>query len=138
MTTKAKVIIAAGVAALILVVAAAGVIIYVASDKEYARLYSAALAEGRELGKGTDQEGCVRQGMSRLEGVGEPGVRHLSANDVFVRECLDVSRPTPGFCEGVPVVPFREWVADQCERIGRADAVCLGVFDAKHTFCNGL
>jgi hypothetical protein len=137
-TTKAKIIIAVGIASFVLVAVVAGVVIYFALDKEYARQYSAALAEGREFGKQTDRDGCIREGLSRLKGVEEPSVSQLSVNDVFVRECLSVSRETSGFCEGVPLAPYREWVAEQCKRLGRADAVCLGVFDAKHTFCNGL
>ena len=138
MTTKSKIIIAAGLASFILVAVVVGVIIHFALDKDYARQYSAALAEGQEFGKGTDQDGCMREGMSRLKGVEEPGIKQLAVNGAFVRECLSVSKPTPGFCVGVPSVPYREWIADQCKRLGRADAVCLGVFDAKHTFCNGL
>jgi len=138
MTTKVKIIIAAGIASFILIAVVVGVIIYVAMDKDYARQYSAALAEGREFGKGTNQDGCMREGMSRLKGIEEPDFRQLASNRVFVRECLSVSQQTPGFCAGVPSVPFRDWIADQCKQLGRTDSVCLGVFDAKHTFCNGL
>ena len=138
MTTKTKIIIIAGVASFVLLAVIVGVIIYVATDADYARQYSAALAEGREVGKRSDQDGCLREGMARLSGVEEPSTSQLAANDAFVGECLSVSRPTSGFCQGVPTVPYREWVADQCRRLGRADGICLGVFDAKHTFCNGL
>ncbi|HEX8176482.1 MAG TPA: hypothetical protein VF543_15435 [Pyrinomonadaceae bacterium] len=138
MTTKTKIIVGAGLALFVLCAVVAGLIIYLALDKDYARQYSAGLAEGREFGKGTNQDGCIREGMSRLKGIEEPDFRQLAANSVFVRECLSVSQKTPGFCTGVPSVPFREWIADQCKQLGREDAVCLGVFDAKHTFCNGL
>jgi hypothetical protein len=137
-TAQGKIIIIAGVASFVLLAVIVGVIIYVVSDKDYARQYSAALAEGREFGRRTDQDGCLREGMMRLKGAEEPSTSQLAANDAFIGECLSVSRPTPGFCEGVPSVPYREWVADQCRQLGRADAVCLGVYDAKHTFCNGL
>lgn len=138
MTAKAKIIIIIGSVSFILIAAVVGVIIYLALDKDYAEQYSAALAEGREFGKGTNQDGCIHEGMSRLKGVEEPSIKQLAVNGVFVRECLSVSKPTPGFCVGVPSVPYRDWIADQCKQIGRTDAVCLGVFDAKHTFCNGL
>lgn len=142
MKTKSKIIIAVGTALLAAaVLVALGLVVlgvYVASDQEGAKQYREALAEGPKFGKTTDQEGCVREGFARLAGVPQPSVSQLSANDRFVRECFGASRPSPGFCDGVPLFPYGEWVTQKCAEAGKADAVCRGVMDAKHTYCNGL
>jgi len=142
MTTKTKVIVGVCVALLILgllfVLALVGIGLYVASDKEGAKQYSDALAKGPEFGKKTDQMGCLREGFARLESVSQPSISQLTANDVFVRECLGASRPNAGFCDRVPLLPYSGWIEGECDKMGRIDAVCRGVFDAKHTFCNGL
>ena len=58
------------------------------------------VAEGREFGKGTDNRGCVDEGVSRYKK--EPGFSNALSNGIFVRICLDNSKPTPGFCDTVP------------------------------------
>jgi hypothetical protein len=137
-TTKVKIVIAVIVVSLILLVALVALVIFIGSDKDYARQYSAALAEGREVAKQTDQEGCIQRGMARLKGVADPTVTQLAANDAFMSECLKLSRSSTAFCDGVPSVPYQDWIAIQCEKLQRSDQICFGVFDAKHSFCNGL
>src|SRR2546421_13051221 len=58
------------------------------------------VAEGQEYGRRTDNEGCVNEAVarhSRSEGFGD-----IIKNTIFLRTCLDASRPTPGFCDDVP------------------------------------
>ena len=73
-----------------------------------------------------------------MSDVKNPTLDQLSLNGRFVNECLDVSKPSPNFCNHVPKVIVRDWINEQCRLIGRDDAVCYVVFDEKTTFCAGL
>lgn len=138
MQTKNKIFIGCGGAILISVLAFIGLVFYIGSDKEYTEQHSAAIEEGNNFGKTTDQNGCLQQGLLRMNGVENPTIKQLSLNGRFVNECLDVSKPSPNFCKDVPKVIVRDWINDQCSLIGRNDNVCYVVYDEKTTFCAGL
>ena len=138
MKTKNKIFIGCGGAILISVLAFVGFVAYLGTDKAYSEQYSAVLREGSDFGKTTDQNGCLRQGLLRMNDVENPTLDQLSLNGRFVNECLDVSRPSPDFCKNVPKVIVRDWIGEQCRLIGRSDSVCYVVFDEKTTFCAGL
>ncbi|MCA1592149.1 MAG: hypothetical protein LC754_05765, partial [Acidobacteria bacterium] len=55
------------------------------------------LTEGSEYGKTTDNQGCLTEGVARHRQ--SQGFGDLIKTNLFLRACLDASRPTPGFCD---------------------------------------
>jgi hypothetical protein len=97
-------------------------------------------AEGREFGKTTDQEGCIKDGMRRSRSVGFVDFGGALALTAFVDACLNTSRPTEGFCNGVPSfwsMKEGEWGADLCRKAGidPEKTACIHVTKRKHQFC---
>jgi hypothetical protein len=95
-------------------------------------------AEGAEYGRRTDNEGCLNEAaarQARVEGFGD-----MVGNNVFMRACLEASRPTPGFCDGVPrATEFMKaigWQAQQCQRYGlKPEQQCGQLFQQVQQFC---
>lgn len=96
------------------------------------------MEEGSEYGRLTDNEGCVNEAVarqSRSEGIGD-----LFKNTLFLRPCLEASRPTPGFCDAVPrQTEFMKsigWRQQQCRRYGLSeDKQCGQLFGQVQQFC---
>src|SRR5947209_19816783 len=94
--------------------------------------------EGQEYGRRTDNEGCVNEAAarhSRAEGFGD-----MIKNTIFLRTCLDASRPTPGFCDDVPrrfeFMKSAQWQLRQCKRYGlRPEQQCQQIFQQVQQFC---
>src|SRR5918999_93635 len=95
--------------------------------------------EARDVGKNTDNQGCVNETISRYKG--EPGITSAMSNAIFVRVCLDSSRETPGFCDSVPkqreFTRTAQWRKDQCQRAGlEGDSYCESLFTPVQQFCD--
>ncbi|HEX8338590.1 MAG TPA: hypothetical protein VF621_17860, partial [Pyrinomonadaceae bacterium] len=96
------------------------------------------VAEGREYGRLTDNEGCVNEAVarqSRAEGLGD-----FYKNTLFLKPCLEASRPTPGFCDAVPgQLEFTKsigWQQQQCGRYGLPpEKQCGQLFGQVQQFC---
>ena len=94
--------------------------------------------EGEEYGRRTDNEGCVNEAVARhshAEGFGD-----MIKDTIFLRTCLDASRPTPGFCDGVPhqieFIRGAQWQLQQCKRYGlRPEQQCTQIFQQVQQFC---
>jgi hypothetical protein len=94
--------------------------------------------EGEEYGRRTDNEGCVNEAVARhshAEGFGD-----MVKDTIFLRTCLDASRPTPGFCDGVPhqieFIRGAQWQLQQCKRYGlRPEQQCTQIFQQVQQFC---
>ena len=73
--------------------------------------------EGKDFGKTTDNQGCVDEAVKRYKK--DPGFLSAFANQGFLIGCLEVSRPTIGFCENIPLGDLEkmgEWRDSQCRR----------------------
>ena len=73
-------------------------------------------AEGREFGHHSDNQGCVDETFLRYKKEG-PGFLNAINYAQFTRACLEVSRPTSGFCDNVPAGKMMEmmaWRESQC------------------------
>ncbi|PYS62320.1 MAG: hypothetical protein DMF74_13590 [Acidobacteria bacterium] len=79
------------------------------------------MTEGRDFGRKTDNQGCVDESISRYKK--EPGFTSTISNAIFMRACLDSSRPTRGFCDDVPrqmeFIKSAQWRVSQCARVPR-------------------
>jgi hypothetical protein len=96
------------------------------------------VAEGRDFGRNTDNQGCVDESVSRYKK--EPGFSTAISTTIFMRTCLDASRPTTGFCNNVPkateFMKSGEWRRDQCKRIDLSrDNYCQQLFQPVQEFC---
>jgi hypothetical protein len=99
------------------------------------------IAQGKEFGKKSDQQGCIDEGLSRLKDI-SPTFSHvpeLAEGSVFVEACLKASRSTPGFCDDVPAwwkLKQLEYEDEQCRKLGLAPGGgCKTVFGEKWDFC---
>ena len=96
---------------------------------------------GREYGAGTDKQGCIDEGMWRSQSAGLTDMSAAMQNIAFVDSCLETSRTTAGFCEGVPSfwsMKEGEWGVGQCRRYGvdPEKTGCVHVAKRKHQFCS--
>jgi hypothetical protein len=60
----------------------------------------AVVTEGKDAGRKTDNQCCIDQSIFRYKKA--PGFANSIEASVFMQTCLQHSRPTPGFCDGVP------------------------------------
>jgi len=98
----------------------------------------AVASEGRDFGRSTDNQGCVDEAISRYEK--SPGMTGTISNAIFMRTCLDNSRPTLGFCDNVPrqteFIKTAQWRVSQCRRVGlSSDNNCQNLFTPIQQFC---
>ena len=96
------------------------------------------MTEGRDAGRKTDNQGCVDESISRYKK--EPGLTATISNGLFMRGCLDSSRPTRGFCDDVPrqmeFIKSAQWRVSQCARVDlEKDSNCQNLFSPVQQFC---
>jgi hypothetical protein len=95
------------------------------------------VAEGQNFGKGTDNQGCLNEALSRHRK--DPSMGTAIATQVFLTACLPISRETPGFCDEVPgrmeFVKSSQWQIEQCRRENLRDSYCPQLFSAVQNFC---
>ena len=124
----------------LLVIGVVGVgVFYVMKNKDawMARAKEVA-TEGKDFGHGTDNQGCVDEGIARYKK--DPGLSSVISNSVFMRACLEASRPTSGFCESVPkrteFIKTAQWRMNQCRQAGLgSDNNCQNLFTPVQQFC---
>jgi hypothetical protein len=98
------------------------------------------MTEGRDAGRKTDNQGCVDESISRYKQ--EPGFSSTISNAIFMRGCLESSRPTPGFCDDVPrqteFIKTAQWRISQCRHVDlEKDNNCQNLFAPVQQFCEG-
>ena len=99
----------------------------------------AEMTEGRDLGRTTDNQGCVDQSMLRYKK--DPGFTSVIATTLYLKSCLDVSRATPGFCDEVPksseFTKSGSWRAEKCNEVGLgSDTYCHQLLAPVQDFCS--
>ena len=97
--------------------------------------------EGVEYGRRTDNEGCLNEAAARQTRV--EGFTDMVRNGIFMQTCLEASRPTPGFCDGVPrqmeIMKSVGWQQQQCKRFGlKPEQQCGQLFQGVQRFCEKL
>jgi hypothetical protein len=140
MPTWMKVLLVVGVLLVVLVVGGVVALYFLA------RTYGPGLveagkqtySEGVEYGRRTDNEGCLNEAVARQARA--DGFTDLVKNNVFMRACLEASRPTPGFCDDVPrrteFMKSIGWQAQQCQHYGLpAEKQCSQLFAQVQQFC---
>jgi hypothetical protein len=135
---KALLIVAIIVVLLIVGVVGAGVFWWMRNKDALMARAKEVVAEAKDFGGGTDNQGCVDEGVSRYKK--EPGLGNAISTSIFMRSCLEASRPTPGFCDTVPkgteFMKAAEWQVEQCRRVDLAkDSYCRQLFQPVQQFC---
>ena len=135
---KALLIVLVVIIVLVVGVVAAGVYWFYRNKDALIAKGKAVATEGREFGRGSDNQGCVDESISRYKK--EPGFTAVISNTIFMRTCLDASRPTPGFCDEVPrqteFIKTAQWRIEQCRRVDLAsDNNCQNLFTPIQQFC---
>lgn len=99
--------------------------------KKHNQKVEQAKVDGREFGKTTDHNGCMEKTFLR----DEPGESFYSGV-AFVEECLKSSKPSPNFCDSVPLDSSVQWNREQCQKVGHNTDSCFHAFVAKGNFCD--
>jgi hypothetical protein len=124
---------------ILIIGAIAGGIYYISRNKDaWLAKGKEVMTEGRDFGRNTDNQGCVDESISRYKK--NPGLTSIISNSLFMRSCLDSSRPTPGFCDEVPkateFVKSAQWRVSQCRRVNlSSDNNCQQLFSPVQQFC---
>lgn len=136
----AKALIIAGVLIVLLVIGVIGAGVYWWSNNKDALMAKAKalVEEGQDAGRQTDNQGCVDQAVARYKR--DPGFTNGISSGIFMESCFRVSRPTPGFCDGVPreteFIKSANWQQAECERVGlSSDQYCRQLFQGVERFC---
>jgi hypothetical protein len=142
MPTWMKILLVVG-GLLVVLLVALGVVGYVVVRKYGPGMVEAtkhSFEEGQEYGRQTDNEGCLNEAAARQARVS--GMMDMIRNGVFMETCLNASRPTPGFCDGVPrqtdFMKAITWQQQQCKRYGlKPEQQCTQLFQGVQRFCEG-
>ena len=115
-----------------------GVILY---KRTFGERFAAMANEGRDFGKTTDEQGCLKEGFARARKLSsKPDVVAEVANPDFVMGCLRSSKSTPGFCDAAPSTG--EWLAGsdekECEKIDGPKEPCRQVLKQRFIYCGNL
>src|SRR5918992_2003193 len=140
MPTWMKVLLVVGVLLVVLVVGAvvAGYFVVRSYGPGLMEAGQQTYNEGVEYGRRTDNEGCLNEAAARQARV--EGFTDMVRNGIFMQTCLEASRPTPGFCDGVPrqieIMKGVAWQQQQCKRFGlRPEQQCGQLFQGVQRFC---
>ena len=119
---KALLIIGTAVLLLIVLVVGAGVFWWTQNKDALKARAKEAAADGREFGKRSDNQGCVDETMARYKK--EQGFFSALKYQRFMDGCLATSRPTPEFCDGLPLgnmMKMAAWQDALCQRYDLAN-----------------
>jgi hypothetical protein len=135
---KTLLIVAAVVVVLVVAVVGVGVVYVMRHKDAWMAAGKEVAEEGKKFGSTTDNQGCVDEGLSRYKK--EPGFTSILSNTIFMRMCLESSKPTPGFCDEVPrqteFMKSAEWKLKQCRQAGlQSDNNCQNLFTPVQQFC---
>src|SRR5260370_28876337 len=100
-------------------------------SRELAESTQKVYKEGEEAGRKTDEQGCVDAAVARYKE--NRGFTGSISTSLYLRSCLDASRPTPGFCEGVPrrieILKSAPWQIQQATKAPHNDNFRLPLFN---------
>lgn len=136
----AKALIAVPIVGLLLVVGVigAGYVWWVRNKDSIRTQAKEKAAQGEEFGRTSDNQGCVDETFLRYKKV-EPGFFSAINHAQFMRACLEVSRPTPGFCDDVPIgkmMELKQWSDSQCQHYNvPGDQKCQQLIMGEVMFC---
>jgi hypothetical protein len=134
-----RMIIGCGLAiVLVLIVAVISTVVMLRKPGDAKKRIAEQHQEGIEFGKGADQRGCIKEGLKRGNKISIFDFGAQDENESFVNACLETSRESSGFCDGVPS-PLKnivvDWTKKQCQKVNDFGPVCEDVFKQQMYFC---
>ena len=139
MTTTSKVLIVAGTCVLLggIALVAAATYWWMHHGRELIQSGANSVQDGAKLGKSTDNQGCLDEALSRYRP--NQGIGGSISTSLFLKSCLDSSRPTPGFCDDVPkpteFLKAAQWETRKCEEAGLRDQGCPQLYGQVQQYC---
>ena len=140
MPTWLKVVLIIGglIVVLLIVTVFAGVYFVRKYGPEMVEAGKQTIAEGQEYGRRSDNEGCLNEAIARHNR--SDGFTGMIKTNIFLRSCLESSRPTPGFCDTVPrqseFLKSAQWQLEQCGRYNlKTEKQCGQLFQQVQQFC---
>ena len=135
---KALLIVAVVIVLLVVGVVGAGVFWWMRNKDTLMARAKEVVTEGKTFGNHSDNVECVDETISRYKK--DPGLSSAISSSIFMRTCLDASKPTPGFCDSVPgkteFMKGAQWRRDQCSRVSLAgDSYCQQLFQPVQDYC---
>jgi hypothetical protein len=115
-----------------------GIFAYFFVDKEG---MDNARKDGAEFGKTTDNAGCQTKALEMAKTIAFGDINGAVKAQYFNEGCLFASRPTDGFCDGLPTERKDIWNKDrakdaECEKSGMKDSLsCRAVMRARLEYC---
>lgn len=135
---KILVIVIVCIVVLVAVVAGLGIYWWSHHGQQLVQASKTAAMEGKTFGTTSDQAGCLTEALARQER--SKDFTDAVANDVFLRTCLGASRPTPGFCAGVPrqtdFLASVRWQMEKCPGLANATTACRQLYTQVQHFCD--
>ena len=125
MSKVGKVIIAIAIGLFLLVITVIGLGAYWWSQHKRELLDAGRrqIEQGQEAGRKTDEQGCLDEAVVRYKA--NRGFTGSISPRLFLKACLDESRPTPGFCDRVPkqsdIMGSVRWRMAESKRLGLDD-----------------
>lgn len=90
-----------------------------------------------KLGETADEQACLHEALARAEG--KNAIAGAASATVFLSTCLRKSRPSRGFCDGVPASDDREatrrWAESKCKELGKEGITCGAIIGAVIGHC---
>ena len=115
-----------------------GVFAYFFVDKEG---FENARKDGAGFGKTTDNLGCQAKALEMAKRITMSDITGMVKVQWFNEGCLLASRPTPGFCDGLPseqsdILSGEKTKDALCEKSGMKDSLpCRSVMKARLEYC---
>jgi hypothetical protein len=140
MSPAAKIIITIVVSLVIIAAGTVGVAVILLSryGGELADASTRNVEQGVAFGRQTDEAGCLAEAIARYKA--NPGLGGSLATGMFEQGCFRVSRPTPGFCDGVPgsmdILRGGRWQLEQSRRAGIHDQFSGQIFAQLQAHCD--
>lgn len=136
-----RMLIGLGIGVVLTLIILVGIVVFMftKSGKESDQRIHEQQRQGSEFGKTADQKGCIKEGLTRGSKIALLDISGAVANDYFVKGCLQTSRATPGFCNGVPSDfenVFSKWTEKKCDTVDIPGPHCEGVFKEQIDFCH--
>jgi len=135
---KALLIVAIVVVLVVVGVVGAGVFWWMRNKDALLGRAKEIVTEAKDFGSHTDNQGCLNEGLSRYKK--DPGFRSAISSSIFMKTCLEASKSTPGFCDGVPrrteFMKSAEWRVEQCRHNDlQNDQYCQQLWQPVQDFC---
>ena len=121
-------------------IAVAGVVYWVYQSKDrWVQSVEQIGKDAKEFGAKTDNEGCLKEALARHKRDNSLTGQILTHG--FLSACLEASKPSQGFCDGVPQpdeeMQSADWTLKKCSNLGlQNDQTCDVILIPVQAYCH--